>query len=32
MANVNKLRKGLDINQKVKSADEFMSEKEPGFY
>ena len=32
MANVIKLRKGLDINLKGKAAEEFMSVKEPGFY
>ncbi|MGN0047869.1 MAG: Na(+)-translocating NADH-quinone reductase subunit A [Bacteroides sp.] len=32
MANVIKLRKGLDINLKGKPAQEFMSVKEPGFY
>ena len=32
MANVIKLRKGLDINLKGKAAQEFMSVKEPGFY
>ena len=31
MANVIKLRKGLDINLKGKAAEEFMSVKEPGF-
>ena len=30
MANVIKLRKGLDINLKGKAAEEFMSVKEPG--
>ena len=32
MANVIKLRKGLDINLKGKAAEEFFSVKEPGFY
>ena len=32
MANVIKLRKGLDINLKGKASQEFMSVKEPGFY
>ena len=32
MANVIKLRKGLDINLKGKAAEELMSVKEPGFY
>ena len=32
MANVIKLRKGLDINLKGKAYQEFMSVKEPGFY
>lgn len=32
MANVIKLRKGLDINLKGKAAQEFISVKEPGFY
>ena len=32
MANVIKLRKGLDINLKGKAAEEIMSVKEPGFY
>ena len=32
MANVIKLRKGLDINLKGEAAEEFMSVKEPGFY
>lgn len=32
MANLIKLRKGLDINLKGKAAAEFMSVKEPGFY
>ena len=32
MANVIKLRKGLDINLKGKAAEEYMSVKEPGFY
>ncbi len=32
MANVIKLRKGLDINLKGKAAEEYMSVKDPGFY
>ena len=32
MANVIKLRKGLDINLKGKASQEFMSVKEPWFY
>ena len=32
MANVSKLRKGLDINLKGKAAQEYFSVKEPGFY
>lgn len=32
MANVIKLRKGLDINLKGKAANEYLSVKEPGFY
>lgn len=32
MANVIKLRKGLDINLKGKAAEEFVAVKEPGFY
>ena len=32
MANVIKLRKGLDINLKGKAAAEVMAVKEPGFY
>ena len=32
MANVIKLRKGLDINLKGKAAEELVSVKEPGFY
>lgn len=32
MANVIKLRKGLDINLKGKAAEEYLSVKEPGFY
>ena len=32
MANVIKLRKGLDINLKGKAAEELSTVKEPGFY
>ena len=32
MANVIKLRKGLDINLKGKAAEEIAAVKEPGFY
>ena len=32
MANVIKLRKGLDINLKGKAAEELMTVKQPGFY
>ena len=32
MANVIKLRKGLDINLKGKAAEELVTVKEPGFY
>ena len=32
MANLIKLRKGLDINLKVKAAEELVTVKEPGFY